>query len=176
MLIALGILGTCHLAATPPSSGEPGVELGLELGLGELESRCLLAHRLGLIRFRNSLVKATRRRRCATALVGVGIATTFENIQTYVVDSFTAHAASGQDTDYLSDRHWLYYVLTRFVSLRTALAAVAFLRSLAGFGFPLFAPAMYSALGYGKGVTILAIAYCCGMAGVRVNHRVTCLI
>jgi hypothetical protein len=46
----------------------------------------------------------------------------------------------------------------RFVSLRTALAAVAFLRSLAGFGFPLFAPAMYNALDYGKGVTILAIA------------------
>jgi hypothetical protein len=39
----------------------------------------------------------------------------------------------------------------------TALAAIAFLRSLAGFGFPLFAPAMYNALGYGKGDTILAI-------------------
>ena len=32
------------------------------------------------------------------------------------------------------------------------------LRSLAGFGFPLFAPAMYGALGYGKGDTILAAA------------------
>lgn len=39
----------------------------------------------------------------------------------------------------------------------TALAAVIFLRSLAGFGFPLFAPAMYNALGYGKGNTILAV-------------------
>lgn len=39
----------------------------------------------------------------------------------------------------------------------TALAAVIFLRSLAGFGFPLFAPAMYNALGYGKGDTILAV-------------------
>jgi hypothetical protein len=29
---------------------------------------------------------------------------------------------------------------------------------LAGFGFPLFAPTMYSHLGYGKGDTILAIA------------------
>ena len=37
-----------------------------------------------------------------------------------------------------------------------ALAAATFLRSLAGFGFPLFAPAMYNALGYGKGDTILA--------------------
>jgi hypothetical protein len=55
----------------------------------------------------------------------------FQAIQTYVVDSFTLHAAS-------------------------ALAAVSFLRSLAGFGFPLFAPAMYAKLGYGKGNTILA--------------------
>jgi len=29
---------------------------------------------------------------------------------------------------------------------------------LAGFGFPLFAPTMYNALGYGKGDTILAAA------------------
>lgn len=42
----------------------------------------------------------------------------------------------------------------------SALAAVTFLRSLAGFGFPLFAPAMYNALGYGKGDTILA---CCAI-------------
>jgi len=38
----------------------------------------------------------------------------------------------------------------------TALATASFLRSLAGFGFPLFAPTMYDALGYGKGDTILA--------------------
>lgn len=38
----------------------------------------------------------------------------------------------------------------------TALAAATFLRSMTGFGFPLFAPAMYNALGYGKGDTILA--------------------
>jgi hypothetical protein len=37
-----------------------------------------------------------------------------------------------------------------------ALAAVSCFRSLAGFGFPLFAPYMYNALGYGKGDTILA--------------------
>jgi len=37
-----------------------------------------------------------------------------------------------------------------------ALAAVSCLRSIAGFGFPLFAPAMYAKLGYGKGDTILA--------------------
>ncbi|KAH9942895.1 MFS polyamine transporter [Amylocystis lapponica] len=65
------------------------------------------------------------------ACVGAGIILNFQCIQTYVIDTFTLHAAS-------------------------ALAAVTFLRSLAGFGFPLFAPAMYNALGYGKGDTILA--------------------
>ncbi|KAI0636206.1 MFS polyamine transporter [Trametes polyzona] len=65
------------------------------------------------------------------ALVGAGTILNFQSIQTYVIDTFTLHAAS-------------------------ALAAVTFLRSLAGFGFPLFAPAMYNALGYGKGDTILA--------------------
>ena len=37
-----------------------------------------------------------------------------------------------------------------------ALAAVSCLRSVAGFVFPLFAPAMYAKLGYGKGDTVLA--------------------
>ncbi|KAI5120744.1 hypothetical protein M0805_007818 [Coniferiporia weirii] len=66
------------------------------------------------------------------AFIGMGIALNYQSIQTYIIDSFTLHAAS-------------------------ALAAVSFLRSLAGFGFPLFAPAMYDALGYGKGNTILAV-------------------
>ena len=39
----------------------------------------------------------------------------------------------------------------------TAMAAASCLRSLAGCGFPLFAPTMYSALGFGKGDTILAV-------------------
>ncbi|GLB40865.1 putative mfs polyamine transporter [Lyophyllum shimeji] len=65
------------------------------------------------------------------AFVGAGTILVFQSVQTYVVDAFTLHAAS-------------------------ALAAVSFLRSMAGFGFPLFAPAMYKALGYGKGDTILA--------------------
>ncbi|KAF4594382.1 hypothetical protein EYR40_009186 [Pleurotus pulmonarius] len=66
-----------------------------------------------------------------TALIGAGIILNFQSIQIYVVDTFSLHAAS-------------------------ALAAVSFLRSVAGFGFPLFAPAMYEALGFGKGDTILA--------------------
>ncbi|EIN05407.1 MFS general substrate transporter [Punctularia strigosozonata HHB-11173 SS5] len=67
------------------------------------------------------------------AFVGAGQILNFQSIQTYVIDAFTLHAAS-------------------------ALAAVSCLRSLAGFGFPLFAPAMYKALGYGKGDSILAAA------------------
>ncbi|KAF8994859.1 hypothetical protein BDZ89DRAFT_928751, partial [Hymenopellis radicata] len=39
----------------------------------------------------------------------------------------------------------------------SALSAVACLRALAGFGFPLFAPATYNAFGYGEGVTALAV-------------------
>ncbi|KAG6808458.1 hypothetical protein H0H92_004055 [Tricholoma furcatifolium] len=65
------------------------------------------------------------------AMIGGGMILLFQSIQTYVVDTFTLHAAS-------------------------ALAAVSCLRSLAGFGFPLFAPAMFNALGYGKGSTVLA--------------------
>ncbi|KII89443.1 hypothetical protein PLICRDRAFT_688165 [Plicaturopsis crispa FD-325 SS-3] len=63
--------------------------------------------------------------------VAAGIIVNIQSIQTYVIDAFMLYAAS-------------------------ALAATSFLRSLAGFGFPLFAPAMYKALGYGKGDTILA--------------------
>ncbi|KAJ3771713.1 MFS polyamine transporter [Lentinula raphanica] len=65
------------------------------------------------------------------AFVGAGIILTFQSMQTYIVDCFTLHAAS-------------------------ALASISCLRSLAGFGFPLFAPAMYNAIGFGKGDTILA--------------------
>ncbi|KAI0057194.1 MFS general substrate transporter, partial [Artomyces pyxidatus] len=67
-----------------------------------------------------------------TAFVGAGTILVFQSIQTYVLDCYTLHAAS-------------------------ALAAVSFLRSIAGFGFPLFAPSMFNALGYGKGDTILAV-------------------
>ncbi|KAF8823587.1 hypothetical protein HHX47_DHR10000313 [Lentinula edodes] len=65
------------------------------------------------------------------AFVGAGVIFTFQSMQTYIVDCFTLHAAS-------------------------ALASISCLRSLAGFGFPLFAPAMYNAIGFGKGDTILA--------------------
>ena len=54
----------------------------------------------------------------------------FQCIQTYIVDAYTRYAAS-------------------------ALAAAVVLRSLCGFGFPLWAPYMYNVLGYGWGNSIL---------------------
>lgn len=64
---------------------------------------------------------------------GMGTIAAFQCVTTYIVDTYMRFAAS-------------------------AIAAVTVLRSLAGFGFPLFAPAMYNALGYGWGNTVLAIA------------------
>ncbi|KAG1854476.1 hypothetical protein DFJ58DRAFT_660332, partial [Suillus subalutaceus] len=40
----------------------------------------------------------------------------------------------------------------------SVMAAICLLRLLAGFGFPLFAPAMYSTLRFWKGDTIFAVA------------------
>lgn len=53
--------------------------------------------------------------------------------QAYIIDSYTDHASS-------------------------ASAASQFLRSLSAFGFPLFAPQMYKAMGYGWGNTTLGLA------------------
>ncbi|OAA44417.1 MFS multidrug transporter [Metarhizium rileyi] len=67
------------------------------------------------------------------AVFGFGSIIGFQCVQGYIVDSYPRYAAS-------------------------AVAAVTVLRSLAGFGFPLFAPAMYNRLGYGMGGTVLGIA------------------
>lgn len=64
---------------------------------------------------------------------GMGTIAAFQCVTTYLVDTYLRFAAS-------------------------AVAAVTVLRSLAGFGFPLFAPQMYHALGYGWGNTVLALA------------------
>jgi MFS family permease len=64
-------------------------------------------------------------------LFAAGTIIAFQCIQTYMVDTYTRFAAS-------------------------ALAAGAFLRSLAGFGFPLFAPYLYNALDYGWGNSLMA--------------------
>ncbi|KAJ3099273.1 hypothetical protein HK100_004919 [Physocladia obscura] len=71
-------------------------------------------------------------------LVDIGIAIfacsvniTFQTLTVYTIDVYTLYSAS-------------------------ALAAVGFLRSLAGFGFPLFSAEMYQQLGYGWGNSVLA--------------------
>ena len=64
-------------------------------------------------------------------LIAMGTVAGIQSMQAYVVDAYARYAASG-------------------------MAAVLVLRSLAGFGFPLFAPAMYNALGYGWGNSLLA--------------------
>ncbi|KAL1892202.1 hypothetical protein Sste5346_007158 [Sporothrix stenoceras] len=65
------------------------------------------------------------------ALMTSGVIIGFQCIQGYLVDTYTRYAAS-------------------------AVGATTVLRSIAGFGFPLFAPNLYSSLGYGKGNTVLA--------------------
>ena len=64
------------------------------------------------------------------AIFSVGSILGFQCIQAYIVDSYTRYAAS-------------------------AIAGATVLRSLAGFGFPLFSPYLYTALGYGWGNSLL---------------------
>ena len=64
------------------------------------------------------------------ALFTAGVVIGSQCMQTYLVDAYTRYAAS-------------------------AIAAATVLRSLAGFGFPLFAPTMYDSLGYGWGNSLL---------------------
>ncbi|KAI0053774.1 MFS polyamine transporter [Auriscalpium vulgare] len=64
-------------------------------------------------------------------LIGCSIVTMMIGVQSYIIDAYNVYSASG-------------------------LAAVSAFRSLVGFGFPLFAPAMFDTLGYGKGCTLLA--------------------
>lgn len=66
-------------------------------------------------------------------LFGMGTIAAFQCVTSYLVDTYARFAAS-------------------------AVAAVTILRSLAGFSFPLFAPAMFDALGNGWGNTVLALA------------------
>ncbi|KXH49664.1 major facilitator superfamily transporter [Colletotrichum nymphaeae SA-01] len=65
-------------------------------------------------------------------LFSAGVIIGFQCIQGFLVDTYTRYAAS-------------------------AVAAATVLRSLAGFGFPLFAPSLYNKLDYGWGNTLLAL-------------------
>jgi MFS family permease len=66
------------------------------------------------------------------AIFCAGAICCFQAMQTYIVDSYTRFAASG-------------------------IAAAVVMRSLCGFGFPLFAQSLYSSLGYGWGNSLLAL-------------------
>lgn len=65
-------------------------------------------------------------------LFAAGAIICFQCLQGFLVDSYQRYAAS-------------------------AVGAATVLRSLAGFGFPLFAPSMYDRLGYGWGNTLMAL-------------------
>lgn len=64
------------------------------------------------------------------AIFAAGTIIGFQCTQTYIVDAYTRYAAS-------------------------AIGAATVMRSLAGFGFPLFAPYLYAALDYGWGNSLL---------------------
>ena len=72
------------------------------------------------------------------AIFCAGAIMSFQSMQMYIVDSYARYAASG-------------------------IAAAVVLRSTAGFGFPLFAPAMFAKLGYGWGNSILGIIAVLGL-------------
>jgi MFS family permease len=65
------------------------------------------------------------------AILTIGTMICLQNMQGYIIDAYTKFAAS-------------------------CTAAIVVLRSLAGFGFPLFAPYLYQKLGYGWGSSLLA--------------------
>ncbi|KAF6805695.1 MFS multidrug transporter [Colletotrichum sojae] len=65
------------------------------------------------------------------AILAAGLILSFQCVQTYVVDSYERYAAS-------------------------AAGAAAFVRTMAGFGFPLFAPRLYERLGIAWGNGVLA--------------------
>jgi multidrug resistance protein len=67
-------------------------------------------------------------------IFGCGIILNTQAMQAYVVESYRKYVAS-------------------------AFAAAQFLRSVAGFAFPIFAPSMYRNIGYGWGNTILALTF-----------------
>ncbi|KAF6828370.1 MFS multidrug transporter [Colletotrichum plurivorum] len=74
-----------------------------------------------------------------TMMLSAGVIMGFQGIQAFLVDSYQRYAAS-------------------------AIGAVMVLRSVAGFAFPLFGPALYRELDYGWGNSLLAlIAVCIGV-------------
>lgn len=65
-------------------------------------------------------------------ILAIGLIIAFQSVQAYVVDAYSAKYAA------------------------SAAAVGAFMRTMCGFGFPLFAPKMYDALHLGWGNSLLA--------------------
>jgi hypothetical protein len=65
------------------------------------------------------------------AIFALGLILSFQCAQTYVIDAYETYAAS-------------------------ATGAAAFIRTMAGFSFPLFAPSLYESLGIAWGNAVLA--------------------
>lgn len=66
------------------------------------------------------------------AILAMGLIISFQSSQAYIVDAYTAQYAA------------------------SAAAVGAFLRTMCGFSFPLFAPKLYDSLGLGWGNSLLA--------------------
>ncbi|KAF2702910.1 MFS general substrate transporter [Pleomassaria siparia CBS 279.74] len=80
-------------------------------------------------------------------IFGIGGILSFQAVQAYVLEAYPQHGAS-------------------------AMAAVSITRALAGFTFPIFAPAFYNQLDYGRGNTVLAsIALVLGIPGPILLYR-----
>ncbi|KAI5295899.1 hypothetical protein KEM52_006553, partial [Ascosphaera acerosa] len=122
------------IAKSPDGKGKPEFRLPLLFGSGLLVPA-------GLFIYGWTAEKRTHwiGPNIGAFIMAAGVIPGFQGSQTYIIDAYTRYAASG-------------------------VAAMAFLRSLAGFGFPLFAPYMYRALHYGWGNSLLgfvAIAIGC---------------
>jgi MFS family permease len=73
------------------------------------------------------------------AVFGIGGIVTYQGVQTYILEAYPRYGAS-------------------------AMASTTISRSIAGFIFPIFAPAMYQRLGYGWGnTTVAGIAFLLGL-------------
>lgn len=124
-----------HLKSTfhsTPSSGLPEHRLPLTLPFGLLIPTGLLLYGITASARTHWLLPDL-----GALITCIGLIITFNCAQAYVVDAYTDEI---NDVNYAA----------------SATGAAAFVRTMAGFGFPLFAPGLYGALGVGGGNAVLA--------------------
>lgn len=115
-----------------PRSGLPEHRLPLTLPAGLLIPLGLLIYGLSVAARTHWIVPDL-----GAALTCVGLIITFNSAQAYVVDAYTDEI---RDVNYAA----------------SAAGAAAFVRTMAGFSFPLFAPGLFETLGVGGGNGVLA--------------------